>query len=82
PTKYFIISLGWADVFFAMPYTIFFFEFTVQTTHDSKDKLLEEALEQSKDKRYGEILPIKEIIRVGVVISAEDKAVVLWNVCE
>ncbi|MDY6419979.1 MAG: AAA family ATPase [Succinivibrio dextrinosolvens] len=77
-----INSIGMADLVVEMPETRFVFEFKLARTNDSKDKLLEEALEQSKDKRYGEILPIKEIIRVGVVISAEDKAVVLWNVCE
>ncbi len=65
-----------------LPKTRYVFEFKLSKNKASENKLLDEALEQSKDKRYGEILPIKELIRVGVVISAEDKAVVLWNVCE
>ena len=57
------------------------FEFKLAKNKVSENKLLDEALEQSRDKRYGEILPIKELIRVGVVISASDKAVVLWKIC-
>ena len=43
-----------------------------------KKKLLEGAIEQSKDKRYGEILPLKETTRMAVVIGANDKAVSQW----
>ena len=73
---------GRADLIVELPKTRYVFEFKLSKNKASENKLLDEALEQSKDKRYGEILPIKELIRVGVVISAEDKAVVLWNVCE
>jgi hypothetical protein len=56
------------------------FEFKLARTKGSENLLLDEALEQSRNKRYGEILPIKKLIRIGVVISAKDKAVSLWKI--
>lgn len=75
-----INSTGSADLVVERPDKRFVFEFKLARSKDSENKLLEEALEQAKDNRYGEILPIKEIIRIGVVISAKDKAVSLWKI--
>ena len=75
-----INSTGSADLVVERPEKRFVFEFKLARSKDSENKLLEEALEQSRDRRYGEILPIKELIRVGVVISAEDKAVSIWKI--
>ena len=75
-----ISSIGSADLVVEMPGKRYVFEFKLARTKGSEDLLLEEALEQSCDKRYGEILPIKELIRIGVVISAKDKAVSLWKI--
>ncbi|WP_406018883.1 PD-(D/E)XK nuclease domain-containing protein [Succinivibrio sp.] len=78
--KELINSTGSADLVVERPEKRFVFEFKLARSKDSENKLLEEALEQAKDNRYGEILPIKEIIRIGVVISAKDKAVSLWKI--
>ena len=75
-----ISSIGSADLVVEMPGKRYVFEFKLARTKGSENLLLEEALEQSCDKRYGEILPIKELIRIGVVISAKDKAVSLWKI--
>ena len=75
-----ISSIGSADLVVEMPGKRYVFEFKLARTKGSETLLLDEALEQSCDKRYGEILPIKELIRIGVVISAKDKAVSLWKI--
>ena len=75
-----ISSIGSADLVVEMPGKRYVFEFKLARTKGSENLLLDEALEQSCDKRYGEILPIKELIRIGVVISAKDKAVSLWKI--
>ena len=75
-----ISSIGSADLVVEMPGKRYVFEFKLARTKGSENLLLDEDLEQSCDTRYGEILPIKELIRIGVVISAKDKAVSLWKI--
>ncbi|SFK07276.1 AAA family ATPase [Succinivibrio dextrinosolvens] len=75
-----ISSIGSADLVVEMPGKRYVFEFKLARTKGSEALLLDEALEHSCDKRYGEILPIKELIRIGVVISAKDNAVSLWKI--
>ena len=65
-----------------LPESRYVFEFKISKEKNFEKKLLEEAIEQTKDKRYGEILPIKTLTRIAVVISANDKNVAMWNVCE
>ena len=77
-----INSQGSADLVVEMPKKRFVFEFKLARAKNSEMKLLAEALSQARDNRYGEILPIKEIIRIGVVISAVNKRVSLWKVEE
>ena len=76
-----ISAKGRADLVVELSDKRYVFEFKLAKNKVSENKLLDEAFDQSRDKSYGEIIPIKELIRVGVVISAEDKAVSLWKVC-
>lgn len=73
---------GRADLIVELPESRYVFEFKLAKEKNFEEKLLEEAIEQTKDKRYGEILPLKTLTRIAVVISANDKNVALWNVCE
>ena len=77
-----ISSNGRADLVVELPESRYIFEFKLAKEKKFEEKLLEEAIEQTKDKRYGEILPLKTLTRIAVVISANDKNVALWNVCE
>ena len=77
-----ISSNGRADLVVEIPESRYIFEFKLAKEKKFEEKLLEEAIEQTKDKRYGEILPLKTLTRIAVVISANDKNVALWNVCE
>ena len=77
-----ISSNGRADLIVELPESRYVFEFKLAKEKNFEEKLLEEAIEQTKDKRYGEILPLKTLTRIAVVISANDKNVALWNVCE
>ncbi|MBQ3884316.1 MAG: AAA family ATPase [Succinivibrio sp.] len=77
-----ISSNGRADLVVELPESRYIFEFKLAKEKKFEEKLLEEAIEQTKDKRYGEILPLKTLTRIAVVISANDKKVALWNVCE
>ena len=76
-----ISAKGRADLVVELSDKRYVFEFKLAKNKVSENKLLDDAFDQSRDKSYGEIIPIKELIRVGVVISAEDKAVSLWKVC-
>ncbi|MDY6420752.1 MAG: PD-(D/E)XK nuclease domain-containing protein [Succinivibrio dextrinosolvens] len=76
-----ISAKGRADLVVELSDKRYVFEFKLAKNKAAENKLLDEAFDQSRDKSYGEIIPIKELIRVGVVISAEDKAVSLWKVC-
>ena len=75
-----ISAKGRADLVVELSDKRYVFEFKLAKNKVSENKLLDEAFDQSMDKSYGEIIPIKELIRVGVVISAEDKAVSLWKI--
>ncbi|SFK25017.1 AAA family ATPase [Succinivibrio dextrinosolvens] len=74
-----ICAGGRADLVVELTDKRYVFEFKLAKTKSSEKKLLEEAIEQSKDKRYGEILPLKETTRIAVVIGANDKAVSQWK---
>ena len=74
-----ISAEGRADLVVEMPQKRYVFEFKLAKNESEEKELLQKAVEQAKDKRYGEILPIKEITRIGVVISAKEKAVALWK---
>lgn len=73
---------GRADLVVELTDKRFVFEFKLAKTKSSEDKLLKEAENQIVDKRYGEILPLKDLIRIPVVISSENKAIALWKVVE
>ena len=77
-----ISAEGRADLVVELSDKRYVFEFKLAKDKQSEEKLLEEAIEQSKDKRYGEILPLKLLTRIAVVISADDKAVDLWEVVD
>ena len=75
-----ISAQGRADLVVELPGTRYVFEFKLSRTESEEQKLLTEALSQLQDKAYGEILPVKELIKMAVVISAEKKAVSLWEI--
>ncbi len=77
-----ISAEGRADLVVEMPQKKYVFEFKLAKNESEEKDLLQKAVEQAKDKRYGEILPIKEITRIGVIISAKEKAVALWKEAE
>ena len=77
-----ISSDGRADIVVELSTKRFVFEFKLAKTKDSEKELLDKAIEQAKDKRYGEILPLKELNRMAVVINAEDKAVAQWRIVD
>ena len=77
-----ISSDGRADIVVELSAKRFVFEFKLAKTKDSEKELLDKAIEQAKDKRYGEILPLKELNRMAVVINAEDKAVAQWRIVD
>ncbi len=71
---------GRADIVVELSAKRYVFEFKLAKTKASEKELLEKAIEQAKDKRYGEILPHKELNRIAVVINAEDKAIAQWRI--
>ena len=77
-----ISAKGRADLVVELTDKRYVFEFKLADTKSSEDKLLEEAVEQTKDKRYGEILPIKELIRIAVVVNSNEKAVTEWKIVD
>ncbi|SFS75857.1 PD-(D/E)XK nuclease superfamily protein [Succinivibrio dextrinosolvens] len=77
-----ISAKGRADLVVELTDKRYVFEFKLADTKSSEDKLLEEAVEQTKDKRYGEILPIKDLIRFAVVVNSNEKAVTEWKIVD
>lgn len=73
---------GRADIVVELSAKRYVFEFKLAKTKDSEKELLDKAIEQAKDKRYGEILPHKELNRIAVVINAEDKAIAKWRIVD
>ncbi|WP_202107718.1 AAA family ATPase [Succinivibrio dextrinosolvens] len=73
---------GRADIVVELADRRFVFEFKLAKTKDDENKLIEEAVSQIKDKRYGEIIPLKKLIRIAIVISANDKAVSQWQLVD
>ncbi len=73
-----ISAKGRADLVVELSDKRYVFEFKLAKNKAAENKLLEEAVEQIKDKRYGELLPLKELTRIAVVISSDDKAVIQW----
>ncbi len=70
---------GRADLVVELTDKRFVFEFKLAKSKSSEDKLLKEAENQILDKRYGEILPLKDLIRIPIVISSKDKAIASWK---
>ncbi len=54
------------------------FEFKVKRRSDSEERLLREALEQISTKEYGKALETRELIRLALVFSFEERAFVRW----
>ena len=77
-----ISAKGRADLVVELSDKRYVFEFKLANNRASENKLQKEAVEQIKDKRYGEILPPKELIRIAVVINADDKAISQWKIVE
>jgi len=73
---------GRADIVVELADRRFVFEFKLAKTKDDENKLMEEAVSQIKDKRYGEIIPLKKLTRIAVVINAKDKAVSQWKIVD
>ena len=73
---------GRADIVVELSNIRFVFEFKLAKTKDDENKLMEEAVSQIKDKRYGEIIPLKKLTRIAVVINAKDKAVSQWKIVD
>ncbi len=73
---------GRADIVVELSAKRYVFEFKLAKTKASEKELLDKAIEQAKDKRYGEILPQKELNRIAVVINAEDKAIAQWRIVD
>lgn len=73
---------GRADIVVELSAKRYVFEFKLAKTKASEKELLDKAIEQAKDKRYGEILPHKELNRIAVVINAEDKAIAQWRIVD
>jgi len=73
---------GRADIVVELADRRFVFEFKLAKTKDDENKLMEEAVSQIKDKRYGEIIPLKKLTRIAVVINSEDKAVSQWKIVD
>ncbi len=77
-----ISSDGRADIVVELSAKRFVFEFKLAKSRDTEKELLDKAIEQAKDKRYGEILPQKDLNRIAVVINAEDKAIAQWRIVD
>ncbi len=73
---------GRADIAVELSDRRFVFEFKLAKTKDDENKLMKEAVSQIKDKRYGEIIPLKKLTRIAVVINSEDKAVSQWQIVD
>ncbi|SKA66580.1 PD-(D/E)XK nuclease superfamily protein [Succinivibrio dextrinosolvens DSM 3072] len=73
---------GRADLTVELTDKRYVFEFKLAQDSASENRLLEEAVSQIKDRHYGEILPLKKLIRIAVVISAKNKAVSQWQIIE
>ena len=73
---------GRADIVVELSDRRFVFEFKLAKTKDDENNLMEEAVSQIKDKRYGEIIPLKKLTRIAVVINAKDKAVSQWKIVD
>lgn len=73
---------GRADIVVELSAKRYVFEFKLAKTKASEKELLDKAIEQAKDKRYGEILPQKDLNRIAVVINAEDKAIAQWRIVD
>ncbi|SFS87083.1 PD-(D/E)XK nuclease superfamily protein [Succinivibrio dextrinosolvens] len=65
---------GRADLVVELPDERFIFEFKL-SKNKSDEVLLNEASLQLKEKKYGEILPIKRINRIAVVINSKKKGI-------
>lgn len=77
-----ISAKGRADLVVELTDKRYIFEFKLARDKASETKLLEEAVEQSKDRQYGEILPLKKLFRFAVVINSGEKEIATWKLVE
>ena len=73
---------GRADIVVELADRRFVFEFKLAKTKDDVNNLMEDAVFQIKDRRYGDIIPQKKLTRIAVVINAKDKAVSQWKIVD
>ncbi len=73
---------GRADIVVELADRRFVFEFKLAKTKDDENNLMEDAVSQIKDRRYGDIIPQKKLTRIAVVINSEDKAVSQWKIVD
>ncbi|MCR4675334.1 MAG: ATP-binding protein [Lachnospiraceae bacterium] len=78
-TKEQINSLGRADLVVELDRYRFVFEFKLSKDNDD-EKLLKEAEDQLNKQKYGQILPIKKIIKIALVVNAKAKSITKWSV--
>lgn len=70
---------GRADLAVELPERSYIIEFKLARGEGEEEKLLQEAVNQLTDKRYGEILPEKPTVKLAVVVSAIKKSVARWQ---
>ncbi len=76
-------ALGRADLSVDAGVTRYVIEFKLARKSGEEDHLLQEAVTQIMDRRYGEVLPgNSQLLRLAVVISAVEKSIVRWQLQE
>ena len=75
-----ISAKGRCDLVVEFPDERFVFEFKLSKNQSDDKRLLLKASSQLREHKYGEIMPIKQIYKIAVIISARKKEISMFKV--